>query len=111
MPKTFKITEAQHQQMIEEGVVIQGATDSTGKADINKTSQQISSTGIDPKKTKVEFDGSAMSGGGGDTTTTTTTTVSEHRVVTKKELQENRLRYLRENSQVMSFDKFMKNLH
>lgn len=109
MAKRFKITEEQYNQMLAEGVAIQGATDSTGKADVQKTAQSMSASGIDPNKVSVQFSGSSMTGGGSDDATTTTT-VTEHRLVTKKELQANRLRYLKENSEVMSFNNFMKNI-
>lgn len=110
MAKKFKITEAQYNQILSEGVAIQGATDSTGKADVAKTAQSMSASGIDPKKVNVEFSGEAMTSGG-DTNGSSTTTVTEHRLITKKELQANRLRYLKENSEVLSFNNFMKNLH
>lgn len=105
MAKKFKITESQYNQMLDEGVAIQGQTDSTGKADTSKTAQEMSNSGIDPKKVTVEFNGTAMNGGG------SSSTISEHRLVTKKELQSNRLRYLKENSEIMSFNNFMKTLH
>lgn len=105
MSRKFKITEMQAKQMIDEGVAIQGETDSTGKADPSKTAQAMTSSGIDPKKVKVEFQGTAMTSG------SNASSVSEHRIVTKKELQANRLRYLKENSEVLSFNNFMKQLH
>ena len=40
-----------------------------------------------------------------------TTSVAEHRIITKKQLQANRLRYLKENSEVLSLNNFMKKLH
>lgn len=107
MAKTFKITEAQHKQMLDEGVTIQGETDSAGKADPAKTAQAMNYSGVDPKKTKVEFNGSAMSGG----ENSATTPVTEHKLVTKKQLQANRLRYLKENSEILSLNNFMKKLH
>lgn len=108
MGKKIKITEAQYNQMLEEGVTIQGETDSSGKADPTKTAQAMSNSGVDPKKTKVEFQGTAMSGGNNSTTSNG---VFENRLVTKKELQANRLRYLKENSEVLSLNNFMKKLH
>ena len=35
----------------------------------------------------------------------------EHRIITKKQLQANRLKYLKENSEVLSLNNFMKKLH
>lgn len=107
MAKKFKITEAQRDALLSEGVAIQGETDSTGKADTNKTAQAMASSGIDPKKVKVEFNGVAISGGNANGTTS----VAESRMVTKKQLQANRLRYLKENSEVLSLNNFMKKLH
>ena len=107
MAKRFKITEAQRDALLAEGVTIQGETDSVGKADTNKTAQAISNSGIDPKKVKVEFNGVAISGGNSNGTTS----VAESRMVTKKQLQANRLRYLKENSEVLSLNNFMKKLH
>ena len=49
MGKKYKITEAQYNEMLSEGVTIQGETDSSGKADLSKTSQAISNSGIDPQ--------------------------------------------------------------
>lgn len=108
MAKKFKITETQYKQMLDEGVaVIQGSVNpSTGRADTQATSDNLTKSGIDPKKVKVEFQGTAMSGGD-----TTGATVTEHRLVTKKELQSNRLRYLKENSEILPFNQFIKNLH
>lgn len=105
MGKRFKITEAQYNQMVDEGVTIQGETDASGKADISKTAQSMSTSGIDPKNVNVTFNGSSMTSGGDSTTN-----VTEHRVITKKELKENRLRYLKENSEVLSFNNFIKKL-
>ena len=107
MAKKFKITEVQRDALLAEGISIQGETDSTGKADTNKTAQAMASSGIDPKKVKVEFNGVAMSGGNNNGTTS----VAEHRVITKKQLQANRLQYLKENSEVLSLNNFMKKLH
>lgn len=109
MARKFKITEEQYNQMLAEGVAIQGATDSTGKADVQKTAQSMSASGIDPNKVSVQFSGSSMTDGG-DTTSATTPSITEHRLVTKRELQANRLRYLKENSEVMSVNNFMKSL-
>ena len=108
MAKKFKITEAQRDALLAEGVIIQGETDSVGKADTNKTAQAISNSGIDPKKVNVEFSGTAMTGGNPNGQTTP---MREHRIITKKQLQANRLKYLKENSEVLSLNNFMKKLH
>lgn len=107
MAKKFKITEAQRDALLAEGVTIQGETDSVGKADTNKTAQAISNSGIDPKKVDVKFNGTAMNGGNSDGQVS----MREHRIITKKQLQANRLRYLKENSEVLSLNNFMKKLH
>lgn len=109
MTKKIRISEAQYKQILKEGVAltIQGETDSTGKADTAKTAQVINNSGVDPKKTKVQFNGQEMSGGD----STTATVMEESRLITKKELQTNRLRYLKENSEVLSLNNFMKRLH
>ena len=107
MAKKFKITEAQRDALLAEGVTIQGETDSVGKADANKTAQAISNSGIDPKKVNVEFSGTAMTGGNPNGQTS----MREHRIITKKQLQANRLRYLKENSEILSLNNFMKKLH
>ena len=109
MARKFKITEEQYNQMLAEGVAIQGATDSTGKADVQKTAQSMSASGIDPNKVNVQFSGKSMTNGGDDSSATNPS-ITEHRLITKKELQENRLRYLKENSEVMSVNKFLKSL-
>ena len=108
MAKKFKITEVQRDVLLLEGVTIQGETDSVGKADTSKTAQAISNSGIDPKKVDVKFNGAAMTGGNSDGQTTP---MREHRIITKKQLQANRLRYLKENSEVLSLNNFMKKLH
>ena len=107
MAKKFKITEAQRDALLAEGVTIQGETDSVGKADTSKTAQAISNSGIDPKKVDVKFNGTAMTGGNSDGQTS----MREHRIITKKQLQANRLRYLKENSEILSLNNFMKKLH
>lgn len=107
MAKKFKITEAQRDALLAEGVTIQGETDSVGKADTNKTAQAISNSGINPKKVDVKFNGTAMTGGNSDGQAS----MREHRIITKKQLQANRLRYLKENSEVLSLNNFMKKLH
>ena len=107
MAKKFKITEAQRDALLAEGVTIQGETDSVGKADTNKTAQAISNSGIDPKKVNVELSGTAMTGGNPNGQTS----MREHRIITKKQLQANRLRYLKENSEILSLNNFMKKLH
>lgn len=110
MAKKFKITEEQYNQMLGEGVSINGATDTSGKADIAKTAQSMSQSGVDPNKVNVVFSGNSMTSGGDTSSEPSTTSVSEHRIVTKKELQENRLRYLKENSELFTFNNFMKKL-
>ena len=107
MAKKFKITEAQRDALLAEGVTSQGERDSVGKADTNKTAQAISNSGIDPKKVNVEFSGTAMTGGNPNGQTS----MREHRIITKKQLQANRLRYLKENSEILSLNNFMKKLH
>ena len=108
MARKFKITEEQREMLLKEGITIQGETDQSGRADVSKTAQAISNSGVDSKKVNVQFPGTSMTGG---TNSTTQTVVSEHKLITKSQLMENRLRYLRENSEVMSFDNFIKNLH
>ena len=108
MAKKFKITEAQRDALLAEGVTIQGETDSVGKADTSKTAQAISNSGIDHKKVDVKFNDAAMTGGNSDGQTTP---MREHRIITKMQLQANRLRYLKENSEVLSLNNFMKKLH
>ena len=107
MAKKFKITEAQRDALLAEGVTIQGETDSVGKADTNKTAQAISNSGIDPKKVDVKFNGTAMTGGKSEGKTSK----RQHRRITKKQIQANHLRYLKENSEVLSLNNFMKKLH
>lgn len=105
MAKKFKLTQSQYDEMIAEGVTIQGEVDSSGKADPSKTASVMSSSGIDPNKVTVEFNGAQMRSGSPDSSS-----VTEHRLVTKKELQANRLRYLKENSEILSFNNFLKRL-
>lgn len=106
MAKKFKITESQYKQMLGEGVAIQAQTNSQGTVDgdsLKKTAQEVKS---DPniKNTPIEVDPNKVAGAGNSS-------MFEHRLITKKELQTNRLRYLKENSEVLSLNNFMKKLH
>lgn len=113
MAKRFKITENQYNQMLAEGIAVQGETTSDGKPDISKTGQNISANLKNANDATVTFKGSAFTGGqtSADSTSSIQAEGKNHRLITKRELQANRLRYLKENSEVLSFNNFIKKLH
>lgn len=108
MARKIKLTEEQYQQMLSE-VTIQGVT-TNGKADTNATATAIQQSGANPNNVNVSFKGTEMTGSGSGSTSTSQQATNEHRIVTKKELQANRLRYLKEHSEVYSLNNFLSKL-
>lgn len=91
-----------------EGIAIKGATDSSGKPDMAKTSQEMANSGIDPNKVKVEFNGTAFSSGDkSDTTQSVTETIA---ILSKRQLTEIRRKMLKENSSIHKVSDVFKNL-
>lgn len=107
MAKKFKITETQYKQMIDEGVA------PTINLPLKNGNIDTSAT----ENIKSQFNGKNYTftakpeDVGSSSTTTTPATTNESRIITKKQLQANRLRYLKENSDILSFNNFMKQLH
>ena len=96
MGKKFKITEEQYKQLMESSDVLKLTADT--EATNGNVSKAASDTinnaidnGVDPKKTDILI-----------------TTPNESRVVTKKELYENRLKLLKRNSKLYTVKDFFK---
>ena len=108
MSKKFKITEAQYSQLMTEGVAIQAVTNQNGVGIDNQATQTEVSQLKNPSNATITAPASAFQGSSSDNSQVT---ISEHRLITKKELQANRLRYLKENSEVLSLNNFLKSIH
>lgn len=108
MAKRYKITEAQLNHLLSEGVAVNLPLTNNkeiDKAAVNDLNNKFGEEGVTlTTNSKALTDTNSNS-------TTTVTTESKHRLITKKELQANRLKYLKENSEVLSFNNFMKHLH
>lgn len=108
MAKKFKITEAQRDALLAEGVAVNlplTANKEIDKKGVNDINNKFGGDGV-----TLTTNSKSLSDTGSDSTTTIATE-SKHRLITKKQLQANRLRYLKENSEVLSLNNFMKKLH
>lgn len=108
MAKKFKITEAQRDALIAEGVAVNlplTANKEIDKKGVNDINNKFGGDGV-----TLTTNSKSLTDAGSDSTTTIATE-SKHRLITKKQLQANRLRYLKENSEVLSLNNFMKKLH
>ena len=108
MAKKFKITEAQRDALLAEGVAVNlplTANKEIDKKEVNDINNKFGGDGV-----TLTTNSKSLTDAGSDSTTTIATE-SKHRLITKKQLQANRLRYLKENSEVLSLNNFMKKLH
>lgn len=108
MAKKFKITEAQRDALLAEGVAVNlplTANKEIDKKGVNDINNKFGGDGV-----TLTTNSKSLSDTGSDSTTTIATE-SKHRLITKKQLQANRLKYLKENSEVLSLNNFMKKLH
>lgn len=112
MPKTFKITEAQRNHLMSEGVAItQNIPLKSDGSGIDSDKFKTAAQEAEPNTVFTTTAKEASGNNGTQNTVTIAAPTNEHRIVTKKELQTNRLRYLKENSDVFSFNDFLKQLH
>lgn len=108
MTKKIKITEAQRDALLAEGVAVNlplTANKEIDKKGVNDINNKFGGDGV-----TLTTNSKSLTDAGSDSTTTIATE-SKHRLITKKQLQANRLRYLKENSEVLSLNNFMKKLH
>lgn len=103
--RKFKITESQYGQAIKEGVAVNLPLTPSKQIDKAEVSNIQSKFGNDSDVT-LTTKPSALTGGADSTTTIANE--STHRIVTKRELQANRLRYLKENSEILALSDFVK---
>lgn len=100
MGKSFKITEQQYGRMLEEG--------------IKPTLQMPQRQDGTPDISQARSDASKVDGGCNFTLSSDSlngSQTNEHRIITKRELQEGRKRYLKENSEILSLNEFLSRLH
>ena len=108
MAKKFKITEAQMDALLAEGVAVNlplTANKEIDKKGVNDINNKFGGDGV-----TLTTNSKSLTDAGSDSTTTIATE-SKHRLITKKQLQANRLKYLKENSEILSLNNFMKKLH
>lgn len=108
MAKKFKITEAQMDALLAEGVAVNlplTANKEIDKKEVNNINNKFGGDGV-----TLTTNSKSLTDAGSDSTTTIATE-SKHRLITKKQLQANRLKYLKENSEILSLNNFMKKLH
>ena len=108
MAKKFKITEAQRDALLAEGVAVNlplTANKEIDKKEVNNINNKFGGDGV-----TLTTNSKSLTDAGSDSTTTIATE-SKHRLITKKQLQANRLKYLKENSEILSLNNFMKKLH
>ena len=108
MAKKFKITEVQMDALLAEGVAVNlplTANKEIDKKEVNNINNKFGGDGV-----TLTTNSKSLTDAGSDSTTTIATE-SKHRLITKKQLQANRLKYLKENSEILSLNNFMKKLH
>lgn len=94
--RKIKITEEQRQYALKEGITLNADVDAAGgdvKKAVDITKQQAQKSGIDPKKTAIQIPPS-----------------NESKIITKKQMMENRLKRFKNNSEYYSVNEFVKKL-
>lgn len=96
MARKFKITEEQFKYAISEGVLnvdadVEGAGGDVNKA-VETTKKEIQNAGVNPEKVNIKIP------------------AQESRVITKKQLKENKLSYLKSKSKYYTVGDFLKTL-
>lgn len=107
MAKKIRISEAQYKQILKEGIAVNLPV--TDDNNVDKNALQNIKNQMNGKDVTLTADLDNLLGASGNTPTKISE--SHDRLITKKELQSNRLRYLKENSEVLSLNNFMKRLH
>lgn len=94
--RKIKITEEQRQYALKEGITLNADVDAAGgdvKKAVDTTKQQAQKSGVDIKKATIQIPPS-----------------NEGRIITKKQIIENRLKKLKQNSEYYQVSEFMKRL-
>lgn len=94
--RKIKITEEQRQYALKEGIVLNADVDAAGgdvKKAVDTTKQQAQKSGVDMNKATIQIP-----------------PTNESRVITKKQIYENRLNMIKENSDFYKLDEFMKRI-
>lgn len=98
MKRNLKITEEQYKQAIAEGITLNAdvsASNGDVKQAIENTKREAQRNGVDLKKATIQIPAD---------------NVSETRIITKKELMENRLKVLKEHSDLFTYENFITKL-
>ena len=88
MAKKVKITEEQRNMLIKEGLTLNADVSAAGgdvKKAIDTTKQQAKKNGVNLNNASIEISGSSLQN------------EDKNRIITKKQLMENKLRYLKEH--------------
>lgn len=94
--KKIKITEEQKQYALKEGITLNADVDAAGgdvKKAVDTTKQQAQKSGVDVKKVTIQIPPS-----------------NESRIITKKQMMENRLKKFKQNSDYYQVDEFIKRI-
>ena len=94
--RKIKITEEQRQYALSEGIVLNADVDAAGgdvKKAVDTTKQQAQKSGVDVKKATIQIPPS-----------------NESKVITKKQIMENRLNEFKKNSDYYSLSEFLKRI-
>ena len=93
MARKIKITNEQYNNAISEGITLSADVEAAG-GDVNKavetTKQEARASGVDISKAKIEIP------------------ANENKLITKKQIIESRLKYLKENSTLYTIKDFLK---
>ena len=95
MGRNLKISEYQYRKALSEGITLNADVEACNgdvKQAIDKTKQNAKNNGIDLKKTNILVPAQSK---------------KKKKIITKKQLQENRLKVLKENSELYSLNDFL----
>lgn len=98
MGRSLKISEAQYKKALSEGITLNADVDACNgdvKQAIDKTKQNAKNNGVDLSNANIQIPAQSQ---------------NEGKIITKKQLQENRLRVLKENSELYSLNDFLNKL-
>lgn len=102
MGRKFRITEDQYNYALQEGLTLNADPSTTG-GDVNKaiqdTQQSAQKQGVDLSKTTISIPGNTGTG-----------SANESKIITMRELKENKLREIKKGSKVYTAKEFMKML-
>lgn len=95
MGRNFKISEDQYKRALSEGITLNADVEACNgdvKQAIDKTKQNAKNNGIDLNKANIQVPAQSQ---------------NEGKIITKRQLQENRLKVLKENSDLYSLNDFL----